>query len=112
MKKILRHKLLSSIFFAGILLVLGGWLWAFFALRGIQEPLILHWNSFAGITDIGGLGEITKLGMLGLMMNVLDLFVALEIKERDNFWGGVLASGALAMSVLIFLGFAAIISVN
>ena len=104
--------MVSGIFAVSLLFVLGGWLWAYLTLRKIAEPLILHFNSISGITQIGNLRDIANIAVLGLITIFVDFWLAIELEERDRFLGKLLAAGGLFLSILIFIGFAAIIGVN
>ena len=111
-RNILRHKLISSIFLPSFLLVLGGTLWAYFALRGIGQPLILHFNDLAGITQIGSALSFLGVGTLGILGVGVNFILALELEARDRFFAKLLAAATLFMSALLFISFAAIIGVN
>lgn len=111
-KKTLKNRIVSGIFLASFIFVLGGTLWAYFALRGVSGPLILHFNNLAGINQIGGLAELIWMGVTGLTIVVISFRVALELEARDWFLGKLLAATTLLVGILIFIGFAAIISVN
>ncbi len=111
-KKFVRFKAVSSVFLLSFLFVIGGWLWAFFALRNISQPLIIHFNNFLGITQIGGLNDLTVVALFGAISLILDFLLALELEERDWFLGKLTAAFGLFFSILLFIGFVAIISVN
>jgi len=110
--KIFKFKLVSAIFAACLALVLGGPIWAYFALRGANTPLIIHFSDWAGINQTGGLADLLWVGVTGIVIVVVNFFIALELEARDWFWGKLLASATLFFALLIFIGFAAIISVN
>ncbi|MEK7546685.1 MAG: hypothetical protein AAB536_00680 [Patescibacteria group bacterium] len=112
MQKILRHKTVSIAFLLSFLFIIGGWLWAYFSLRKIQQPLIVHFNNSAGINQIGGLGDLAAVSAFGIVFLILDFLISLELDERDRFLGKLTAAAGLFLAVLIFIGFAAIISVN
>ena len=111
-KKFIKFKAISSVFLLSFLFVAGGWLWAFFALRKISQPLIIHFNDFLGITQIGGLNDLTVVALFGVISLVLDFLIALELEERDWFLGKLAAAFGLFLGILLFIGFATIISVN
>jgi len=111
-KKILKYKLVSSLFAVSFLLALGGTAWVYAALRGAGGPLILHFNDISGITQIGSFDELVWVGVTGILIVILNFFIALELEARDWFWGKLLASGTLLLAILLFIGLAAIISVN
>jgi hypothetical protein len=110
--KILRYKVISAAFGLCFVLVGGGVLWAYVALKNVSGPLILHYNSIEYITQIGDLRALLAAGVFGLIALLVNFILALELKEREWFLGELLAAGSVFMSTLIFIAFAAIISVN
>lgn len=111
-KKFLKFRIVSGAFLASVFLIVGGWLWAFFALRKDTQPLILHFSDAVGINQIGGLGDLSAVAVFALAAVTLDFVIALELEERGAFLGKLLAVGGLFLAILIFIGFTAIISVN
>ena len=99
-------------FGASGLFVLGGWLWAWLALRGIQSPLILHFSDYTGINQIGGMAEIHGLGTTGVVIIILNFLLARTLRERELRWTAILTGATLFTAVLLFTALAAIISVN
>lgn len=112
LQKFLHNRLISSIFLLSFLLVLGGMLWAYFALRGISQPLILHFNDLAGITRIGDAASFLGVGIIGILGVAVNFVLAIELEARDRFFAKLLASATLFMAALLFISFTAIISVN
>jgi hypothetical protein len=112
-KKIARHKAISLLSLASFAFALGGSLWAYFALRSVANaPLILHFDDLAGVTAVGGLGEVVFVGFLGVAVVVMNFFIALELDERDRFLGKCAAAVTFIFAILLFLAFVAIINVN
>jgi len=111
-KKAAKFRIVSAAFALCFLFVAGGWLWAYIAFRNINQPLILHFNNYAGITRIGDLADLTYPGILGLVVIFINFLIAFNLEERDWFLGKLMAAATLSFSILIFIGFAAIISVN
>ena len=108
----LKHRILYSIFLASFALVLGGTLWAYFALRLSSGPVIIHFNALSGINLIGSFWSIVGFGATGLVMIAANFFIALELEERDGFMGKLVAAETVLLAGLIFVALAAIISVN
>lgn len=112
-KKISKHRLVSLLSLASLAFAAGGFFWALGALGGTASgPLILHFNDMQGITSIGSFGNILWMGMLGIAIVVINFFIALDLEARDNVLGKIVAAMTLAMAILLFLAFAAIIKVN
>lgn len=103
---------MAGVFGLSLSLVAGGWLWAWLYLRKIEQTLILHFNSLSGINLVGGVRELAGFGILALVVVAVNFVLALALEERDWFLGKLLAAATLAFAALIFIGFAAIISVN
>jgi hypothetical protein len=112
-KKIVKARAVSVTSLLALTLVLGGWLWAHYALRGITNgPLILHFDDIQGITAVGDLSTITFMGALGTTVVLMNFFIALEFDGRDRFLGKMAAGVTFVFAVLLFIGFVAIIKVN
>jgi len=93
------------------MLILGGWLWAYFALRGASTPLIIHFLP-RGIDRIGGVGDLAMMGIFGLVVVALNFFLARELEKKDWLWGKVIAGSTLLFASLLFLAFLVIINAN
>ncbi len=112
-KKIQTHWLVSILSGAALLFVIGGFLWAYIALkRSGAGPYILHFNDAQGITQVGGIDLISGVGLFGTVVVIIDALIALELDSRNRFLGKIVAVMALVFSVLLFIGFAAILNVN
>ena len=94
------------------LLVVSGTLWSYFALHGIHERLVIHFNDEDGITQLGDLKDILNLGLAGFLIVFINGGLARRFDERDKIWGKIIAIATLFLAVLIFIALAAIISVN
>lgn len=112
LQKFLKFKIITVSFAIGYFLVVLGWIWSFLALKGDKQPLILHFSNSGGISQIGGVKDLTTVAVFSLIFLTADFLLALELEERDWFLGKMLAAGAVFLSILIFIGFAAIIGVN
>ena len=113
LKKILKYKLISILSVVSILLVLGGFFWAYALMRGLGTgPFILHFNDMTGITGVGGLGTIVFMGIFGFVVTVMNGCIALEFESRSSFFGKFIAAITLIFATLLFIGFVAILSVN
>lgn len=111
-KKICQHKCLSVVFGCGFAFILGGLILAVWRLRGIKQPLILHFNDYAGISRTGDSGYILWIGALSAIVVAINFLIALELAEKESYWGKFATAATLVFAVLIFIGFAAIINVN
>lgn len=112
-EKIKKYRLVSLLSLASFAFAAGGFFWAVGALGGASSaPLILHFNDMQGITSIGTFGDLLLMGAIGMLIVVIDFFVALELEARDPVLGKLVAAITLVMAILLFLAFAAIIKVN
>ena len=111
-----KHRLVVLLSSAAVLFVLGGFIWAYLTLRHVVLTggtlLILHFNSIDGITNIGGLNKIVFIGVFGLLVTVMNFFIALEFDTRDRFFGKFIASATLVFGILLFIAFTAIMNAN
>ena len=111
-RRLVARPTIILVFFLGLILVLGGWLWAILILGQIHQPLIVHFSSYTGITAIGGLSNFAYVAIFSLLVLVVNFCLALALEKRDQFWSKFMAITTLIYALLIFIGFAAIISVN
>jgi hypothetical protein len=112
-EKIKKYRLVSLLSLGSLALAAGGFFWALGALSGVASgPLILHFNDMAGITSIGGLSDLILIGILGIVIVIVNFFIALDLEARNPALGKIVAAMTLIMAVLLFLAFAAIIKVN
>jgi hypothetical protein len=112
-KKISGHRLVSLLSLVSLLFVAGGFFWAIGSLSGgAPGPLILHFNDMQGITAIGDFNGLLLMGILGLIVVVINFFIALDLEVRDNVLGKIVATMTLVMAILLFLACASIIKVN
>lgn len=109
---IFSQKRLVAVFVLSFLFVVGGLAWCFFALRGSSGPLILHFNDILGISQIGSLYDLLGVGALGAVMVVVNFILSAEAHKRSREISWLMAGATIFFSVLLFIGFAAIISVN
>ena len=108
------RRLVSALIGGSALLILAGGMWAYFALRHIKEPLIIHFNNHLDppVNQIGSLGDIGLVALFGAIVVVLNGTISFMLEEREQFWGKLVAISTAVLSGLIFIWFAAIISVN
>jgi hypothetical protein len=98
---------------ASLAFVLGGAIWCCVVLsRTGSGPLILHFNDIDGITTVGGEESLVFMACLGVVIVILNFFIALELEMRDKVLGKIIVAFTLAISVLLFLSFVAILNVN
>lgn len=112
-KRIWKFKGVSIPALVALMLVVGGFLRAFFILRGVSKgPLILHFDDLSGITSVGSMGSIIFIGVLGTGIVLLNTVIAFGLEERDPLLGKLAAAITLVFAALLFIAFTAIISVN
>lgn len=111
LKEFIRRKFLTLTFIASFSLIIAGFLWALFALRNIEQPLIVHFTAFT-ITETGTLLDLFVIDLLAAMAAGVNFFLAFELEKREKLLGRLAATVTLFISLLIFIGFKVIISVN
>jgi hypothetical protein len=112
MKKFLKYKLVGCLSALSFAFAIGGPVWAYVALHGVPTPLILHFNNLRGINQVGSVGDLSQIGIVGLLIVSINTAIALELETRNRFWGKFVAALTLFLAALLFIGFAAIINVN
>ena len=112
-KKVMKYRLVGLLSLGSVALTAGGFFWMIVALGGVSSgPFILHFNDMQGITSLGNFWGIVWMGIIGIVIVTVNLFVALVLEERDGVLGKIVAVATFIMAVLLFLAFAAIIKVN
>jgi hypothetical protein len=112
LEQIKKYKLVSGLLAASAIFVLAGFGWAMAMLGKITGPLVLHFNDLQGITSVGSMGVIVFGGVFGIVVVLVNSSLALEFEERNPFFGKLVAVLTLIFSILLFIAFAAILSVN
>ncbi len=107
-----KNKFITGSFALAFILTGSGMFWAYFVLRHIPQPLILHYNGLTGINQIGNILDLIGWGVTGLIMLAMDFWIAADLEERSAWWGKIVTVASLVLGALIFIGFWAIISVN
>jgi hypothetical protein len=110
--KLAQHRVVAILGAISLAFTGGGWLWAWLVLKDKTYSLSLHWNNLVHVNQTGDIADLTGFGAFALLVVLTDFAVAVELDQKDWFWGKFLAAGTLAFALLIFIGFAAIISVN
>ena len=111
-QKFVKFKITRAAFLASLALVLSGWLWAYFSLRSLPSPYIIRFVSNIGVTQLGDLQDIAAVGAVAVVSVLLNFMLAFELETRSKFLAKLLVFSTLTFAALIFIGFAAIISVN
>ncbi len=111
--KLKEHRLVAALCGIAFAVVLGGFIGSLAALRGAYGgPLVLHFSDLGGITDIAGIQPINFIGAFGLLVVLMNFFIAVELDRRDSFLGKFLAAFTAAFGILLFIAFAAILNAN
>lgn len=111
-KDLFKFKVNTLSFVTSLVLVIGGWFWAFWALREIKLPLIIHFSNINGINQVGYFWDLAKVGIFGILVVAVNFLISVELEKRDKFLGKLTSAFTFFLSILIFVYFMAIISVN
>jgi len=113
MKKALNHRAVVITSLIALFFVIGGFLWLLLGLLAIGSgPFILNFNDIQGITRTGGIGDVVTMGILGVLIVIVNFFLAVELDGRDRVLGKMVAGITLVGAILLFIAFVAILSVN
>lgn len=112
LREIFKHKIPNLVLVLSLTLVLGGWIWSYFELKSIEDPLIIHYSQEVGIDQVGYAGDLAKVGIFGTVVILINFLIAVELEGKDGFLGKLTSGVTLLLGLLIFIYFAAIISVN
>lgn len=111
-RNIKKYKWVSAMIGAALALVLIGFIRAVASSTGHRTALILHFNDLQGITASGGVGTFIFMGIFGVAAILVNAALSFELEARHSFFGKITAAGALTFAILLFIAYAAIISVN
>lgn len=103
-------KILFFLFAVSFLLVIGGWIPTQF-LDSKSGEFIIRWDNL-GISKIGGKSSFLIIELSGIWIVGLNFLLFLELRKKDRFLGILTAVFTFFLSILIFVVFMAIISVN
>jgi len=113
LEKFVKKNVITILFSAAAAFILGGFIWAAIALRAAgNQPLILHFDDIHGITSVGSFGVFIFIAVLGLLVVLMNFFIAREFESRSWFLGKFLAALTFLFGFLLFISFAAIINAN
>lgn len=111
-KNIVKFKFINLAYLVSLFLASGGWIWSYAALGGNGELLVIRFNNLVGISQIGSFSDLSAVGAISLIVIVINFFISRELAKNEEFLSKLLAFATVLFSALIFIGFAAIISVN
>ncbi|MFA6354493.1 MAG: hypothetical protein WCX12_02300 [Candidatus Paceibacterota bacterium] len=111
-REIFKYRVHNLAFLAAVVLVFGGWLWAFIALKDVKQDIIINFESLEEINGVGSFADLSKVGFFGLIVTLINFLIATELEKRDRFWGRFTAGAMVFVGALIFIYFVAIILVN
>ncbi len=111
-KEFFKHKIPNLVLVVSLTLVLGGWAWSYFDLKTISDPLVIHYSQGVGIDQVGYAGDLAKVGIFGMVVILINFLIAVELEQKERFLGRLTSGVTLLLGLLIFIYFAAIISVN
>lgn len=111
-RKIFRYKFQNLTFLLATVLILGGWIWAFLALRNLPKGIVTGFNSDVLINQIGSVSDFSAIGFFGILMVFFNFLISTELESRDSRFAKAVALVTALIGVLIFIYFSAIIGVN
>lgn len=111
-RRISKSKVLSAVFLTSFGFVSAATIWTYVATKNVGGPIVVHFNNVSGINQIGTFVDLLLVGVTSAVAVIINFFLALELEKRDLFLGKIVAAATLFLSILIFIAFAAIISVN
>ena len=82
---LLRYRIVAIAGATSTLLILIAWGWAYNALHGISQPLIVHFTKVSGITQIGHLPFLSGVAVASLVAIGVNIALAYALEERSLF---------------------------
>lgn len=112
MKRFHSHPVITALFIGSLAVAAGTALWAHLVFRNIAGPIVVHFNGREGITRIGTVADLDRMLAFEVALIAANALVAFGLPDKEALVRATVAGATIAMSLLIFIGFAAIISVN
>ncbi len=112
LSKIIKDKYLRVIGGMSLFILLLALMIFYVTLGSTTTPLIIHFDAYKGIDLIGGRLEVFGILLLGLMITLINLFLAGFIYKRERFLSYIFAFASLGLSILILMAISVIIYVN
>ncbi len=113
MKKFLARVSVFRLFSAGgVLGAVIALLWAWLALRTAEGPVIISFTSQLGILRVGSPAVLYGTAIVACVALLIHSFLVHALEKRNRFLAGFLAVATFFLGFLIFIAYAAIISVN
>ncbi|PIT94037.1 hypothetical protein COU00_01070 [Candidatus Falkowbacteria bacterium CG10_big_fil_rev_8_21_14_0_10_43_11] len=84
----------------------------FINLKITDEIIALHHNIYFGITLIGPAKEVYFIPFFGLLIIIINVFLAYLVKEDDRFFMSVFGLSSILANVFLTLGLAAVMLIN
>ncbi len=110
--KILKDKYLRVIFGISFFVFLFTAVFVFSKFIGVSGPVILHFDIFKGIDAVGGKEEVFGILIIGLIMAVINFFLAEFIYRRERFMSYLISFATLILSILFLAVILVINSAN
>ena len=108
-----RNKILFSTYLLSLFLLVVAFSMVYVQLGEVQHLLIIHFDSYNEVPDfLGSKDNVYGILLIGLILNVLNAFLAITFYYRERFLSYLLAFSSILISVLILLTISVIIAVN
>ena len=110
--EILKDKYTAWLFGGAAAAIVMGFVIAAVQLWDVQSVLVLHFDAFRGADFFGKPSDVFDILMVGLIVCVINAFLAERLYTRERFLSYVLAFGTVLLSLLILIAVGVIISIN
>lgn len=113
MKNLLaRFSVVALLSLGGIVLALVALVWAWVALHAVEGPIIISFASRLGILRVGNPIVLYGMAIIACMALIMNALLARALEGRNRFLAGFVAVATFFLGFLIFIAYAAIITVN
>ena len=78
----------------------------------VNRPIVMHFDDINGITQMGAFNDIIFITITGIIVTIINFFIALEIRKKDVFLAKIISIASILFAVLLFIAFTAILTMN
>jgi len=97
-----RNKIILTCLFSSLVLNILLWVILLFKFFNAPEFIILHYNIYFGISDLGFWFEILLMPLFGLVVILVNFALAFFLYLKNSLLGYFLVSSALFLNVILF----------
>ncbi len=110
--RFLRDKVLRTLFFAGLLLFVGSFIFVLLKVNLLSLPVILHFDVMSGVDRFGDQSSVWGVWGLGFVLFIINSILGEMFLLRERALSFVCFGANLFLSILFLIILSVIITVN